>query len=79
MKILDELELRRGSLLNYYERICLSNEMEDRIFIRDVDDALFLLDNKIKEVKNNKVKFIDNPQIVFDWLSEFNGVYKEFN
>lgn len=79
MKILDELRLRRSSLLNYYERICLSNEMEDRILIGVARDALFFLDVKIKEVQKDKIRFIDNPELIIDWLSDFNEAYKVLN
>ena len=79
MKLLDELELRRSSLLNYYVSICLSNKLEDRILIGVARDALFFLDVKIKEVQKDKIRFIDNPELIIDWLSDFNEAYKVLN
>lgn len=79
MKVLNKLRLRQSALLKYYETICLSDKMEDRILIGVARDALFFLDVKIKEVQKDKIRFIDNPELIIDWLSDFNEAYKVLN
>lgn len=78
MKVLDELELRESLLLNYRERVCLSDKMADSQRLNEVDDALFLLGAKIFEVKRDKRKFIYYPADMLAWLSSFDGAYQRF-
>lgn len=75
MKLLNELRLRESALLKYYERICLSDKMEDRFEIEPASSFLWLLSHKINEVEQNKIKFINNPQIIMVFLLEFDEIW----
>lgn len=79
MKVLDELRLRESLLLNYRERLSLSSKMVDCQRLNEVDDVLFLLQAKIWEVERNKLKFIDNSALLYEWIQNFDRVYKILN
>lgn len=40
MKVLNKLRLRQSALLKYYETICLSDKMEDRLEIEPASSFL---------------------------------------